>query len=155
MAKEIQLTQGQVAIVDDADYEWLSQWKWHVNSNGYANRTEHQSSKATTISMHRLITDAPKGMDVDHIDGNPLNNQRSNLRIATRTENQRNQRAVRGGSSQYKGVHIHRQTGKWEARIKVNRQGIYLGLHSSEIDAARAYDEAARKYFGEFAKTNF
>lgn len=96
----------------------------------------------------------PKGMDTDHIDGNKLNNQKTNLRIATRTENARNQRPVRGGSSQYKGVGWHKAANKWRADIRINGELKYLGLFTDEIQAAKSYNEAATKYFGEFAQIN-
>jgi hypothetical protein len=153
--KEIQLTQGKVALVDDEDYTWLNRRKWCANIfNGhwYAVRTE----KKKTVLMHAQILGTPKGMKSDHKDGDGLNNQRHNLRICIHAQNLYNQRTqTRLKSSSFKGVFWHTQAKKWQAQIKVNTRRIYLGIFISEIKAARAYDEAARKYFGDFAHTNF
>lgn len=104
--------------------------------------------------MHKMIL---PGVEVDHIDGNPLNNRRSNLRPATRTQNQRNRRKQRKPvTSRYKGVCLNRKTGKWIAYINPGGgKTIYLGSHRVEEDAARAYDEAARRHHGAFARLNF
>jgi len=164
MSKKIQLTKEKVAIVDDGDYEWLNQWKWHSEKGRntyYASRTSsRKNGKRTTIRMHREILQPPVGMDVDHIDLDGLNNQRSNLRIASKTQNLQNQRPHRVYakhivSSQFKGVYRGRDEAKWCARIQVERRRISLGLFVSEIDAAKGYDEMSRKYFGKFGRTNF
>src|SRR5688500_12272183 len=119
MPKEISLTRGQVAIVDNADFGWLSQWKWYATKhrntyyadrNGYISHTKHD-----TIRMHRLILDAPTGIHVDHIDGNGLNNQRSNLRLCTNQQNLANRPPLPGKSSQYKGVSFYRRDQIWRA----------------------------------------
>lgn len=157
---EIPLTQSQVALVDDGDYDWLSQWKWHaIQSHGTWYGARHRrisEGDLGLIYMHREIMGNPPN-DVDHINGNGLDNQRSNLRHATNSQNQRNRRRTRGtrGTSQYKGVYWHLANHKWCASIQVNQHNIYLGSFDSEEDAARAYDKAALEHFGEFASPNF
>jgi hypothetical protein len=151
--REIPLTQSKVTLVDDADYEWLSQWKWHAISRLY---TCYAACKHTKKSMHRQILGVsnPK-IQVDHRDGNGLNNQRGNLRIATGQGNQGNRRKhSHDQSSQYKGVCWHRQRRKWVAYIMVNYHAVHLGCFAEERDAALAYDRAAIKYFKEFALLN-
>lgn len=146
--KEIPLTQGKVTIVDAADYDWLNQWKWHITSHGYASRDPK------TTYLHRFILNAPKGMWVDHINGDRLDNRRCNLRICTRQENLRNQKKQSGRSSKYKGVCWHNQSKCWMAYIKHNKVSMNLGCYKKEEDAACAYNEAATRLFGEFAKLN-
>lgn len=166
--RTIALTQGKETIVDEADYAWLSQWKWMYGDSqgdgrqGYARRGRYSEGRQTHVYMHRLIVDAPPGSEVDHINGNTLDNRRSNLRIVTAKENSNNRakyRRNRGNppTSQYKGV--TRRPGRikrpWEAQIGCNGERIKLGMFATEIEAAEAYDEAARRLFGEFARTNF
>jgi len=154
--KEIKLTQGKVALVDDEDYEYLSQFQWQIKkTNGlfYAKRGVWVTERNNNIHiyMHREIIDAPIKMDVDHIDGNGLNNQKSNLRICVHAQNMANMKKRKG--KQYKGITPRREG--WLAQIKVNYAHIYLGDYKTKEDAARAYDRAAIKYFGEFANLNF
>lgn len=150
--RQIPLTQGKFAIVDAADYEWLMQWKWRYHWAGYARR--QGESRKQDILMHREILATPKGMDTDHINGNRLDCRRINLRICSRKENVRNQLPKAGFSSKYKGVSWSKAAKKWYASIKVDGRGRNLGLFSNEMDAANAYDAAAKKAFGEFAKIN-
>jgi len=156
--KEIKLTQGKVAIIDDVDYAELSKYKWYARLEGkvyYAQRGVKKSNGKRTIQrMHRFLMNPSVGIGVDHIDGNGLNNQRSNLRLCNQSENCRNQRAVRGGSSKYKGVDWFKLLNKWRAKIYVNHKSVHLGVFASEEDAASAYNNTAVKYFGEFAKPN-
>ncbi len=149
----IALSKGKFAIVDKADYEWLSQYKWCVSIAGtkmYACRRED----GKTILMHRFIMNAPQDLVVDHIDGNGLNDRRNNLRLCTPTQNRYNCR-VWTGTSKYKGVYRDRKSGKWVANICYKRRCIYLGAYDSEAEAARAYDRKAVELFGEFAYLNF
>jgi hypothetical protein len=149
----IPLTQGKVAIVDAEDYEWLSKYKWHASNAGgkfYATRCR----KNRSISMHRIIMGEPKGMFVDHIDGNSQNNRRSNLRTCTPAQNLQNQRP-KEGTSRYKGVYFHKKDNKWMAKIGFNGKSIYIGNFEDEIEAAKAYDTKATELFGEFAYLNF
>lgn len=154
MTKAIQLTRGMVTLVDDADFEWLNQWKWRaVNQRGkyYALRSE--GSK--TFHMHRVITDAPRGMEPDHINGDGLDNQRKNLRVCTHLENSRNRGAQKNNKTGFKGVGWHKVRQKYRAVIIINGVDKHLGHFETPEAAARAYDEAARLYFGEFAYLNF
>lgn len=159
MSREIPLTQGQVAIVDDQDFEFLSQWKWHAckrmvagQPTFYAKRTGPRPEMRATY-MHRVIANVGEGLEVDHVNGNRLDNRRSNLRPATSTDNKRN--CASYGSSPFKGVSFHKQRGKWQVKIKAEGRVHWIGLFVHEADAARAYDAAAIQFFGEFARLNF
>ncbi len=149
--RHIPLEDGHYALVDAADYEWLSQYHWHSCSGGYAARSE----KGKRILMHRQIMQPPAGMVVDHVDGQRANNCRSNLRVCTRAENQRNQRKKRGSSSKFKGVGYTKQSKRCYAKLVFEGKTVWLGHFDSEIEAARAYDRAAVEHQGEFAHLNF
>ena len=155
--KSIPLTQGKFALVDDEDYDWLSVWKW-TYSHGYAwrNRRVNEINKypASKIYMYREIAGTPVGLDCDHVDHNGLNDQKANLRNCTHADNLRSGKA-RKGSSGYKGVWRNEKLQMWAANICVVGKTIHLGSHKDEVQAAKAYDEAAKKYFGEFALLNF
>jgi hypothetical protein len=156
MVKRIPLTQGKYAIVDDDVYLWASQWRWHADKGHsvyYAVRREAGTRK--WIRLHREIMNAPDGVDVDHKDGDGLNNLRKNLRFCTNAQNQRNRGVQSNNTSGYKGVYWFKRSGKWKVQIEVAGKKIYLGLYTDLIEAAKAYDTAARKYHGRFAKTNF
>jgi len=152
----IELSNGMMAQVDDCDYDALSRWKWtaHYNKCGrrwYAERNGGQK----TISMHRQLMDFPEGQIVDHKDRNGLNNQRSNLRLATRSQNNANRAASRNNlTSKFLGVAFEKDRRKWTARIRKNRKGYRLGSFNTEHEAAIAYNEAAKKLHGEFANIN-
>ena len=157
--KIIPLTQGQRALVDDEDYEWLSQWRWWTfNSRGhlYAGRKLPMSSKCKprTLLMHREILRLPKSVQLDHINHNGLDNRKCNLRICNYAENQYNQKK-RGGTSEYKGVFWHKKDKRWYAQIHPDYTGIHLGSFQEEVDAAKAYDAKAIELYGEFAYLNF
>lgn len=153
--RKIKLTKNKFAIVDDIDYEYLMQWKWHY-SNGYAERRVRKAEGAIRhIRMHRIIIDAPNHLFVDHIDRNGLNNQRNNLRLCTSIENKRNVGKLCCNTSGFKGVAWHKLNNKFIANIRVNYKRIHLGYFKDAKEAAIAYDQAAKEYFGDFAALNF
>lgn len=154
MVKEISLTEDKVAFVDDEDYPLVSQYKWYVSgshSNWYAIR----NNRLKSLIMHRLILNIPKDFECDHINGNGLDNRRCNLRIVTKAQNQMNRRKSQSCSSNFKGVTWYKSRNKWIVTITINQKQIYLGRYVNEIDAAKAYDEAAKRLFGEYARLNF
>lgn len=145
---QIQLTRGGIALIDEADLAIVSAYRWTLTAYGYAAttaRVKHQ--------MHRLILGCVKGDGwvVDHINGDRLDNRRSNLRRCTRQENLRNRVALPSNStSGVLGVHEH-EDGRWRAQITVSGRRVHLGLFATKAEAARAYHEAAQHHFGEFA----
>ena len=151
--REIPLTNGGAAIVDDEDYEELSKWNWRRDKKGYASRTTTKNRIAYAFLMHRVVAKTPSGMQTDHINGNKLDNRRSNLRVCTNQQNMRN-RPPYFGTSKYKGVRWREKRRKWVAQITVNEKTIHLGHFDDEIEAAKAYDQAALKYHGDFAWLN-
>lgn len=135
--KKISLNHGSFALVDDEDYETLSKYTWSLNRNNYAIST----IKGITTSMHRLIMNPPDNMVVDHIDGHRTDNQKSNLRICTNSENMQNQmKHNRNATSQYKGVYFYKDSQKWVSRIRYNNHHFGIGSYDTEMDAAIAYN---------------
>jgi hypothetical protein len=155
--KEIRLSNStDVALVDDEDYDELNRWTWRKSKKGRAVRSYRIKGKRIQAFMHRTIINAPDGVKVDHIDGNGTNNVRSNLRLATGAENCQNARKIRKASSQYKGVYFCEPGAKpWRARIQYFGKRITIGSFASEVEAAQAWDAAARQYHGCFARLNF
>lgn len=156
--KEIQLSQGLVAQVDDEDFIELSKYTWYASMNRkhYARRHQMIDGKKGKVYMHRQIlgvTD-PK-VFVDHIDGNGLNNCRINLRTATHSENLANVFKRTGTSSNYRGVNLKKSSGKFQVQIQHQGKLYFVGSFTDEIEAAKAYDKKAIELFGEFAKLNF
>ena len=157
--KEIELTRGYVALVDDADFEWINKWRWHADVNRstvYAARAfKTDTGKRVTIRMHRAImgvTD-PK-VFVDHKFGNGLDNQRENLRTCTNAQNLLNRGSDKDSSSRFKGVYWHKTGKKGAAGIKASGKMEHIGLFENEEDAARHFNQWAKIHHGEFAKYN-
>jgi hypothetical protein len=152
--KTIPLTQNKYALVDDEDYEYLNQFKWHI-ANKYAARDlkEKEGRGRHKVYMHREILNLHGLTQGDHKFGNKLDNQKKNLRPCTNQQNTFNGKK-RKGSSQNKGVYFMRRDRVWVAEIGIDGKGIYLGRFKTEEAAAIAYNEAAIKYFGEFARLN-
>lgn len=151
--KEISLSRGKFAIVDDEDYKKLSVFKWHVLNSGrrfYAARHANDGTKRYLL-MHREILQTSSGLVSDHINGDGLDNRRCNLRVATFSQNSANRGKQRDNSSGFKGVYFYKNDNRWFAQIKVNQKAISLGRFASREEAHNAYAEAARKYYGEFA----
>lgn len=159
--RRIPLTKGKFAIVDTDDYVWLRKFRWFASKNGatyYAKRNAYlwENSKTRTITMHRLILKAPDNLVVDHINYNGLDNRKANLRLATFAQNTRHViRTMNPGSSKYKGVSWYNRDKVWAVKIMADGKTIRIGYFKDEIQAALAYDKAAKKYHGEFAALNF
>lgn len=151
----IKLTQGKYAIVDERDYDWLSQKRWYAWWSGGHWYVRRCGDNGTKIFMHRQILNAQKGEVIDHINNNGLDNRRKNIRKCTWQQNAMNMKPHKDSSSKYKGVFWHKKGKKWSAQIRVNGHRNHLGLFVKEIDAAIAYDNAAKENYGEYAWLNF
>lgn len=157
MTKTILLTRNHSAIVDASDYEWLNRWKWYAHVNARTGRISAQRAETIpplermngryqrTVHMHRLIMQCPENMEVDHINGNALDNRRENLRLASSSQNKRNRRSF--NKHGLKGI-AKAPDGRWRAVIS-------LGTFDTKEEAARAYDKAARLIFGQYARANY
>lgn len=156
--KVIPLTQGKFAVVDDSDFRHLKKFSWCVmraKNTFYAKRRAGGKDGGKILLMHREIMKAPEHLDVDHRDGNGLDNRRLNLRLASVSQNLANLRKRSKASSRFKGVSWSKPHKKWRSYIVLNYKQKHLGLFTEEKLAARAYDEAAIRIYGEFARPNF
>ena len=159
--RRIALTKGKYAIIDPDDYQRLSQYRWYpakTRSTVYAYRFDKwvKGRKRKSHLMHREIIQTPDGLVCDHINGNGLDNRKANLRPATYAQNSWNRAKGKVKSrSKYKGLALHKKTGKWQVQISVNGRRIHLGCFKDQVQAAKAYDKAAIKYHGRFANLNF
>jgi hypothetical protein len=151
----VTLTKGYVAIIDAADVSLVDGWNWYAQPSGhtaYAMRTFQYDGRSRGIIMHREIMDSPPHMQVDHINGNGLDNRRENLRLATVAQNQHNQGLSIKNTSGFKGVSWHKATGGWQAKIKFEGKRIWLGSYDTPEEAAAAYAAASEKFHGEFGR---
>lgn len=153
--KQILLTRGLVAIVDDQDYQRLSRFKWYAacfQGTFYAVHKDRKDPGA--ILIHRLVLYAPRGMEVDHRNGDTLDNRRQNLRLATHAQNLRNRGLVRTNTNGYKGIRFCKQTRRWHAQIMFKGKYYHLGCFDTPELAAKEYNRAAKLLFREFARLN-
>lgn len=153
--KKIELTQGEVALIDDKDYERVSQYKWTLLKREKLMHAYRKDINNKTINLHRFVMDLIEGdkRQIDHINGDGLDNQKDNLRICSIRENSFNRGKNKNNTSGYKGVIWNKQASKWQARINIPKQK-HLGFFANIMDAAIAYNNAATKYHGGFAKLN-
>lgn len=151
----IELSKGQVAIVDDADFMELAQYRWRFDSKGYACRWSTMvNGQRTLILMHVAIMNPPKGLDIDHRNRNGLDNRRENLRIASDSQNQANRKLNKNSKTGFKGVCFYPNEGIYVARIMKDGKSNWLGRFKTVEDARDAYNNAAINLFGEFARLN-
>ncbi len=153
--KRIKLTQGKSALVDDSDFEWLNQWKWHASKCGtmyYATRKKVRNRKQITIRMHRIILgNISPGFCIDHINRNSLDNRKFNLRICKQGENALNRRLQKNNTSGYTGVYWHKLYKKWMVILKYRGKNLFLGYFDKKLMAASVYKKEAQRLRGEFA----
>lgn len=152
--KEIPLTKGKSTLVDDEDYEYLSQWKWRIGDDRYAVRWSKKSdgfSPRRLIYMHRVIHLAPEDKMVDHKNGIELDNRRENLRTADEFQNMWNRKMSKNNKVGFKGVCFH--NGRYQASIRINGGSKYLGRFDTPEEANAAYSKAAVEHFGEFSRS--
>lgn len=156
--KKIKLTQGKYALVDDEDFDELNKHKWFARYDkcmeGYYALCHLKDEKRTMVYMHRIIMNAPKGVEVDHINHDTLDNRKENLRLCTHSQNLMNQIQHKLFSSKYKGVSWHKGNKRWISRIMINKKQINLGCFDNEEESAKAYDKKAKEAFGEYALLN-
>jgi hypothetical protein len=160
---------GYEYMIDEEDAEKISKYHWFGYqsykklANGEVKRErkyiaarlyKDRKTPLKHIALHRVIMDAPEGLQIDHVDGNGLNNKKSNLRICNQSQNLANGKRYRNNKSGYRGVTWHKKTKKWQAEITINHKRVALGYFHSPVEAGIAYNEAAKKSFGEFARLN-
>lgn len=151
---------NSIVLLDDEDYDLvIAQGAWHINNKGYVHRfTSHGyingRQQTKVMLLHRLIMNAPKDTEIDHKDGNPLNNQKSNLRISTHHQNMMNRKKQKNNKSGYIGVRWIESRKKWKAAIVLNKKENHIGYFVDLQEAVRARDAKAIELHGEFAKLN-
>ena len=151
---EIFLTKGKSTMVDSEDYELVSQYNWYASESEKGRFYAKSYSNGKRLFLHRVLMNASKGYEVDHINRNTLDNRRKNLRVCTSSQNSQNISSHKDSTSQHKGVNWDASRKKWKSRIFVGQKEMFLGRFYYEHEAAQAYNEAAIKHFGEFACLN-
>lgn len=155
--REIPLTQGQVAIVDETNYRALAAYKWYAywspsNKTYYARRNQtEKGGKRVTVLMHRVVLSAQAGKEIDHINGNGTDNRKTNLRVATCSQNCQNQTAKASNKCGFKGVCLHPRNRNWVAKIMREGRSYHIGVFDTPEEASAAYAEAAKRLHGDFA----
>lgn len=148
----ITASNGAVATIDAADFDYLSQFRWHQDGYGYfMRRVVKDNGLTTTVRLHREIMNAPTGQYVDHINRDVLDNRRSNLRLCTPAQNQWNVGRRRTNTSGVSGVYFYKPLQKWGVKFKVNEEDKFFGYHDTFEDAVAVRNEAMLKHRGEFA----
>jgi len=151
--KKLKVKPNGIALVDDEDYERLKGYSWWLSGWGYAG---YRLTGGKTMYLHKSIIPVPKGMEIDHINGNKLDNRKQNLRVCTRSQNVANTvKPKHGTTSQYKGVFWNKLNQNWNVQITVKRKRIHIGCFKEERHAAIAADLWAKDLFGEYARLNF
>lgn len=140
-------------LIDDEDFEPLSKWKWYFNGR-YAMREGNLAGQSKTIYMHRFIMNTPKGMYTDHIDMNPLNNQKSNLRICTNSQNNFNKIKQKNNTSGYKGIDWVKKDKVWRIRLNKNKKTVFLAYSKNLTEAVKIYNQAVREHHGTYGRLN-
>jgi hypothetical protein len=152
MTREIVLNNGMVTLVDDDDYEWVSKHRWtYQKMGGYVKRSHRPQGKVVTLMLHREVMKAPPHLYVDHINRDPLDNRKANLRLADDKQSSRNRGKRKTSKSPYKGVQQDKRTGRWSVNVACK----HVGFYATAEEAARAYDRKALELYGEFAHLNF
>lgn len=152
--KKINLTQGKYALVDNEDFEYLNQFRWHFSNYYAARKITKDNGKYTSIYMHRIINNTPEGMDTDHINGDKLDNRKCNLRSCTNSQNHMNRGCQSNNASGYKGVDWKKAAQKWRASIKSDGKRRHLGYYDTAEAAHAAYKREAKISFKEFCNIN-
>ncbi len=150
--KDIQLSCGKIAMVDDCDFERVSKYKWQ--SRSFKTGTWYAYNNWSGLLMHKIVLSSKKGEQIDHINRNGLDNRRENLRVCSSSQNGINRPHQKNSSSGLKGVHKYNYAGKWAVSIKKDGKSIYLGVFLDKTEAAIVYNKKAKELFGEFAYQN-
>jgi hypothetical protein len=155
--KTLPLTKGRVAMVDDEDFPAVAQFRWYVSTHGYAVRTVHANGRSTKVSLHRFLMKPQGGEHIDHINGDPLDCRRANMRIATRSQNLANARKRITSTQPFKGITYDatRRRLRWYARVNKDGRRFRSKRFETAEEAARAHDDLARQLHGDFARLNF
>ena len=148
----LELVDGTTTLIDNEDFEKVKKYRWRGSTGGYVRTSWGGKNNYHEVRLHRLIMDAPDGIEVDHINRNPRDNRKSNLRLCDRKQNKANTGIISTNTSGYKGVSLHK--GKWQASIRIDGRLRYLGRYETKEEAAKAYDMVAFEVWGEFASLN-